>query len=713
MEKHGCSSLLLAAFMFSIIALFPAGAQEQARTSNVTITPGIDLPLGEYADYYSLGATLKLQGRMHLGAFPVYPLLGMDYALLPSQADASISLLTAWLGAGSRLALGPRLSGRVSGGGGYYYGLLNSGSVSDSGPAYEGGLAVDFLVNPRIDLSIGVFYQGYPGLYTGINAVFGTAIHIGDTREREQRLEESRRKRGQQLPDLLKPEPGRGLELVSVTYDDIFPVFHKHYDDHPVGVAVIENLEDEPLQEIKIQLLIKQYMDSPKLCAEIPELAAGESTEVELYALFSDRILEITEGTKVPADLQVEYLMQGRQYGELRVETMRLLDRNAMTWDDDRRAAAFVTAKDPAVLGFSKTISALVSDRGLKAVSTGLQTAIAVHEGLRLHGLSYVTDPQTPYVELAKTTNKVDYLQFPRQTMQYRAGDCDDLSILYAAMLESVGIETAFITVPGHIFLAFMAESDPETAARTYLNQQDLIFLKDRVWIPLEVTEREGFLTAWQQGAKLWREAAAQNSAEFFPVHEAWESFEPVGLPGGQTAQGELALPDREKIENAYYAELMRFIDREIYPRVKQLENQLSANKGDIRMRNRLGVLYARYGVYDKAKAELEKVVGLREYAPSLCNLGNISFLEAEYMKALTYYQRANAANPGNSAVLLGLSRVHYELENYTMSRLAHQELARVNSDLAEKYAFLRVEGSGERAAEAGSLKGEVLWDEQ
>ena len=709
MKERRRHSLLLAAFFFALVALQTAGAQEQSRYSNITVTPGIDLPMGEYADYYGLGATLKLQGRLHLGSFPVYPLFGTDYAYLPSKADASVSLLTGWLGLGSQLLLGPRLSGRVAAGGGFYYGFLNGGSVSDTGFAYEGGLAVDFLVNPRIDLSAGVSYKSYPGLYTGINAVFGTAIHVGDTREREQRLEESRNARRQQLPELLKPEPGRGLQLVSIAYNDIFPVFHKHYDDHPVGVVVIENMESEPVSEIKIQLLIKQYMDSPKLCATIPELEAGARLEVDLYALFSDRILEVTEGTKVPADLEIEYVMEGRQYGEVRVETMRLLDRNAMTWDDDRRAAAFVTAKDPTVLNFSKTISGLVSDKGLKAISTALQTAIAVHEGLRIYGLSYVTDPQTPYVELAQTTNKVDYLQFPRQTMQYQAGDCDDLSILYAALLESVGIETAFITVPGHIFLAFVAESDPETAAKTYLNQQDLIFLKDRVWIPVEVTERQGFLTAWQKGAKLWREAAAENRAEFFPIHEAWASYEPVGLPG---APGEINLPGRENIENAYFGELMRFIDRQIYPRVQQLEAQLAASRNDIKVRNRLGVLYARYGVYDKAKAEFEKVLTTGEYAPSLCNLGNISYLEEEHMKALTYYQRANSSEPGNAGVLLGLSRVHYALENYTMSRLAHQELAGVNSSLAEKYAFLRVEDSGERAAQGGTLKGEVLWDE-
>jgi hypothetical protein len=39
--------------------------------------------------------------------------------------------------------------------------------------------------------------------------------------------------------------------------------------------------------------------------------------------------------------------------------------------------------------------------------------------------------------------------------LYYRGGDCDDLSILYCSLLEVLGLDTAFITVPGHIYAAF------------------------------------------------------------------------------------------------------------------------------------------------------------------------------------------------------------------------------------------------------------------
>ncbi len=127
-----------------------------------------------------------------------------------------------------------------------------------------------------------------------------------------------------------------------------------------------------------------------------------------------------------------------------------------MTWDDDRKAAAFVTSTDPDVLLFAKNTA---SDAGSKAnppaINATFRIAMALFQAMNLQGVSYVTDPTTPYESSSKNKTALDFLQFPMQTLAYRAGDCDDLSILYAALLEAAGIRTAFITVPGHIYVAF------------------------------------------------------------------------------------------------------------------------------------------------------------------------------------------------------------------------------------------------------------------
>ncbi len=56
-------------------------------------------------------------------------------------------------------------------------------------------------------------------------------------------------------------------------------------------------------------------------------------------------------------------------------------------WDDNRKAAAFVTSKDPTVLRFSKNVLAMIKDKGSKAVNQNLLTATPSDEATRLTAL--------------------------------------------------------------------------------------------------------------------------------------------------------------------------------------------------------------------------------------------------------------------------------------------------------------------------------------
>ena len=44
----------------------------------------------------------------------------------------------------------------------------------------------------------------------------------------------------------------------------------------------------------------------------------------------------------------------GTEFTKTETATIQMYDRNTMTWDDDRKAASFVTAKDPVILRFAK-----------------------------------------------------------------------------------------------------------------------------------------------------------------------------------------------------------------------------------------------------------------------------------------------------------------------------------------------------------------------
>ena len=53
-----------------------------------------------------------------------------------------------------------------------------------------------------------------------------------------------------------------------------------------------------------------------------------------------------------------------------------------------------------------------------------------------------------------------------------------------------------------------------EHASRVFSGARELIIRDGVVWIPVEVTERRGgFMKAWAEGAREWREAVADSTA--------------------------------------------------------------------------------------------------------------------------------------------------------------------------------------------------------
>jgi hypothetical protein len=96
------------------------------------------------------------------------------------------------------------------------------------------------------------------------------------------------------------------------------------------------------------------------------------------------------------------------------------------------------------------------------------------------------------------------------------------LSILFCSLLEVLGIETAFITVPGHIYCAFDAGSDFNSS---------LIEYGGKVWLPVEITVPEqGFSEAWRIGAREYRQAGEEG--RLYPMGESWQLYQPVSVPG-------------------------------------------------------------------------------------------------------------------------------------------------------------------------------------
>jgi len=62
---------------------------------------------------------------------------------------------------------------------------------------------------------------------------------------------------------------------------------------------------------------------------------------------------------------------------------------------------------------------------------------------------NYVSDPL-----------RYEYIKSPRESLSAKGGDCDDASVLLANLLESIGITTRFVFIPGHVYIqAYMPDA--------------------------------------------------------------------------------------------------------------------------------------------------------------------------------------------------------------------------------------------------------------
>jgi len=694
------------ALVFGLLLLGSIFAQNESQSPALWwgIAPAATLPLGLNSSYFSTGVTVDVSGEYVIPSWYGFaPLARANFSYVPLSVSGVGAFYQAAGAIGEyRLNLFGPFSGRVFADLGYSFVDLITHVASSAGYFFEnngfteGGAGLSYALSPNIALRLDAFYTYYFQLYGSMSLSFGVAFTTTP----------------QQGGGVVQP-PGRPrlLDIGNVHLGSVFPIFHAYYDDHPVGSAVVKNTGAKPLTDIRVSFIIKQYMDGPKETATIGELKPGQTREVPLFALFKSTILEVTEPTKVTAEVDAAYKeSDGSQNQAAATATVRVYDRNAMTWDDDRKAAAFVSAKDPWVLAISNNVTSMVRDLRNPGVVKNLETAIAFHDALRIYGLAYSPNPSTPYSYTSTHPETVDFLKFPRQTLTYRAGDCSDFSILYASFFESVGIETAFITVPGHIFMAINLELTPEEAKSKLSEWEDLIFFDGKTWLPIETTIRDrGLLDAWGEAAREWRQGLADKTAAFYPIHEAWKIYQPVGLAADNTSA---QIPAQDLVRLAFGAELSKIVDNEIASRVKSLDEAIQKEPTPKSLNSR-GVVYARFGRLEQAEKDFRAALNAKDdYVFALLNMGSIATLKSDTRAAYDYYGRAAHAAPDNPHALLELANAAVALGKRDEADADYASAKKLDPKLAERFQAPGQEPQGgTRASEAD--KGSMDWMEE
>ncbi|MCI0514559.1 hypothetical protein L0128_15200 [candidate division KSB1 bacterium] len=302
-----------------------------------------------------------------------------------------------------------------------------------------------------------------------------------------------------------KPEVIEVKEVQWVV-QDLYPAFYQFYNTYPLALVRIRNTASYPV-EVSIRCRISGYSDRPK-DSGLVRIEGGKTQDIPVTAYLDPKLIAMSQQKVAILDLEIE-AKAGNVYRKAMNNQITIHPRNA--WDGDMtKLAFFITPEDETILALSRTVAGKLTDFE-PAETRNFRLAQALFAQLQAQGLRYHPDPNIPFYQ-------DDRVQFAGETLKIGLGDCDDLLVLCASLLESAGIHTAFVEVRdpeqslAHVYLLFDTGLTIDQAALITTNEKRYLLRNESValntiWLPLETTLlNEGFEVVWEAGAKNYLE---------------------------------------------------------------------------------------------------------------------------------------------------------------------------------------------------------------
>jgi hypothetical protein len=282
---------------------------------------------------------------------------------------------------------------------------------------------------------------------------------------------------------------------------DIYPAYYQFYNLYPLALVNIQNMTGYPI-EVNLKSKVSPFSSRPKESGFI-QIEKGESKDLPATVIFDHNITEVE--SREPAILDIE--IEGRARTTLIKNTSAQITvhtRNAWNGEVDK-LGFFITPDAPEIIELSRSCIQAIDD-SIPTALKNFEYSRAIFNDLSRRDIRYQSDPNVPYY-------KDDRVQFAKETLELRSGDCDDLVVLYTSLLQSIGIKSAFIQVKdpeksiAHLFMMFDSGIPVEKATTISTNDKRYL-IRDNgrnektVWIPVETTLlNQGFEAAWQNGA--------------------------------------------------------------------------------------------------------------------------------------------------------------------------------------------------------------------
>lgn len=484
------------------------------------------------------------------------------------------------------------------------------------------------------------------------------------------------------------------LKLSSIELEPIYPAQMLRYQRFSSGSLTLQHSSKKgpPATGVTVSVFIPALMEMPSQIA-YGDMTPGESVRIALpLVLDAKRLTDRESSAATQARFEITYAINGASQSLSRTVPVMVHGARTIDWINNQAAAAFVTPRESSVLAIAEAVADGVVDD-----SSAFRNAVAVLEALKQIGFRYAKDPNG-----VTGNDSLDEIQFPRETLRSQTGDCDDLTVLYAAALEALGIETAFLYVPGHILLAFNSQFDTNSAHRLGVGS---FTHGGKLWVPVEATAiPDGFLVAQKRGMQEVKRWEKSRGFTVQPIHDAWRQHPPMALLKDRVA----VQIDRPKLKGAVEM-VLRTAEKNrrqtLSAVVKRLGNKANKKRATLDAVHAYGLALVRAEDYKKAKEVFQRAT---KREPSnhvvLVNSTSLRLLAGENIDLAAYAQSIEALDEGALYNNLGLA--YFQVGDLEQAGKAFVEAARRgNTRLANK---LGLSGSHERAA-GGKGEGAVL----
>jgi hypothetical protein len=467
-----------------------------------------------------------------------------------------------------------------------------------------------------------------------------------------------------------EPEQGAARQLAlegfperwtaTLHLDEVYPASYKHYALAPCGNVTIHNKFPFALHQVTgvvdFGTLAVPY-ETETIAVIPPDSVVSVPISVEFRSAAIRNIATRTH-RNAHATIQTQ-LDEGQTYAQTAEATMVLNDPKAINWAIPDLLAGFVNPADPVVFSLISrarlTPPDTLADFFPEEVAF-LYKAIVVRELIRQQQIVYSIDPLNPFrgrQSPGDSPQQLDTVNYPGETIADGRGDCDDLTVLWASALGSLGIASMAALMPGHILVLMDTGLAPSRQDLLLLPPDLLVHHRGRVWLPLETTLLEvSFHEACVRGAERIQLARSHSGVTFIDFEIAHDLHPPTLHRTTAT----ITVDPNELMEAVAVEALDLHQHRQRH--LERLAGLDSLQDATCEEALSAGVGLALNGLMPQARGLFHRAKTCDATAvQALNNLGNLALVEdRDPDQAVAYYEQALERNPEDGLIRVNMS---------------------------------------------------------